>query len=260
MKSYDARVIRRRHKNRCRWAFVIDVNACQLLAFLLCILACRLSGQTYEGFYPIYPLYIVLLGLALYLVSDLLLFGRSLGKRCMGLAVYRLSDGARASRKHCVQRNLGILLLPAEVVLQLITGCALCDGAAKTVVLQVSERSTNGKGEFPPKWMQVCDGLQIVKLEKAFSFVLALVMIFVVVTSQFAILRSEEYAMAYEYVMGMENVTDKPKPVEYSAVTTVVDGQKTEETSISFWVDGRVIRLLCENTEGQWSVSMKEPT
>ena len=119
-------------------AFVLDGVFCLFVPLFTTVFAAvflQLSDEATEVMISI----MLLVMLGSFWLRDVILRGRSIGKRICGLCVCDKASGKRAGRGRCLLRTLGLLLIHVDGILMLITGLSIGDRVAGTFVLPRSD-------------------------------------------------------------------------------------------------------------------------
>ena len=124
-------------------AWLIDWLICGtpvILASLIFILLFQSQEPDIQG-KSILILFFILLFPVTFVLRDVLLNGRSLGKRCLGLVVLDKQSGERASRKQCLLLNLFFFISSIDAIVLLASGLSVGDRIADTVVTKKEEKT-----------------------------------------------------------------------------------------------------------------------
>ena len=119
-------------------AFVLDGAFCLFVLLFTAVFAAvflQLSDEATEGMISI----MLLVMLGSFWLRDVVLCGRSIGKRICRLCVCDKESGKRAGRGRCLLRTLGLLVIHIDGILMLFTGLSIGDRIARTVVLPMSD-------------------------------------------------------------------------------------------------------------------------
>ena len=258
MKSYDARIIHNRYVKKCRKAFIFDVIASEIIAYCIHIGLYLMKGKDFFGaleavWYGNVFMPIVLM-MAVYICGDLILGGRSVGKRLFGLHVVDRATGCRPSKRVLFIRNLPICLLPFELVYQIVLGESLGDKPAGTVVLPVEGQTKDG---LIPEWMEVTEGLTITKLKRIGAIAFVVFVIAASVVSMIQATKTEEYTIARDHLIASEADLEQDALVILTSLrSTTVNYEDYREHTVEFQflVDGKMRTVVCRETEDGWEV------
>ena len=202
---------------------------------------------------------ILLLYPVMFILRDVIFGGRSVGKRIMGLIVLDKKTGQPASKMLKAVRGLSIFILTVDAIVLLICGRSVGDMIANTVVTRKKDLSIDTVGEIPDD-VPTRDSnkskrnviIVIVALACGFALLVTLILS-ILFTTLNAQKDTEEYALAYEYLVTSELFDEygidenNIKLREYSSHTQYdPHGNKTRDIEYGFSVSfGKRLWVIC---------------
>ncbi len=202
-------------------------------------------------------------------LRDVIFGGRSLGKRIMGLAVADKTTGKKPSVRKLILRDLFFFLMYIDGIVLMVSGKTVGDRVAGTVVVpkKLLEEDCNNKTNFA-KIQEINTYIapktrnkrNVVLITIAILIAFALVMFIIVNTALNAAKRTEEYHIAYNYLVSSENFIEsdlEPEDVRLTGYSTsqnlTVDGA-TRTTTFTFNVGGRSYEVNLVYKDGTWLI------
>ena len=264
-------------------AWVIDWNLIGSVVLVICsIFSVMLKDKIAAGdtlviliFIPLMLLYPIT-----FVLRDFVFGGRSLGKRMLGLTVLDIRTGEKSTVKQRLFRNILLPAYQADIIVMLISGRSLGDRMVKTVVVCKKDLQAGNEVVTPSdkrEWIQKINAYpNSVPSPKArkkkkriitFSIIggavlFVCVFVFLLLISLNAAKDTEEYKIAYEYVIESQEFEklgsneDKLKFMQYSKQTVYGnDGQYKSTVCIGFYYGlFERFEVICHDNGDGWSV------
>lgn len=253
-------------------AFIIDWNLIGLSVIIL--LSSFLDSVTIDtsNLKMLFSLSIMSLFPILLILRDLIMGGRSLGKRITGLIVLDKNTGDVAKPIKLFVRNLFLFLVQIDAVILLASGSSIGDRIANTVVVlkKDSDDITNSETEpipqkvneysapkpLPRKKIGIIVAIIAISILLFISFILGLI---------FSALEAEkntaEYKLAYNYVIDSNTFKElgiaesKIKIRSFSKTAASESNGKKERTAeYGFFVSGKMYYVICHYQDNEWIV------
>jgi uncharacterized RDD family membrane protein YckC len=206
-----------------------------------------------------------------FVLRDLIMGGRSLGKRIFGLMVLDQQTGQIAKPTQRLVRNLFFFLQQIDGILLLCTGSSVGDHVAHTAVIQKKDFA-----DTPPaselSTTQRINSYQTPSLNKK-HIILILVAVFLalaifvgciigfVFSTLSQVEQTEEYKIAHLYLLESQYFEQLEADVEdvsfssYNLHTTLKNGSPYKTATFEFRIAGKGhITVVCHQENGEWSV------
>lgn len=247
-------------------AFVLDWNIIGIPAIILAAIITAIVSVTGMELIALLFFPIILSWFVLFILRDVVFGGVSIGKRIMKLKVIDKYTGEDASKKQKALRGVSLFLVSFDALFLLISGSSLGDRIASTAVVkssfefptQYNEYTLNDNGQ--PVTKKSNKKTVIVVIVSIIAFIVALgIIITVIISSVFSsVKKSEEYALAYEYLttsqyfdyfdLSEENI----RLTGYK--TTTYPGLGERHVRFTFNVGKRFVSVYCVSKDGNWQV------
>ncbi len=191
-----------------------------------------------------------------FVLRDLLLGGRSLGKRIFGLTILDQRTGTAPEKGTLVLRNLFLFIVHIEAIVMLITGRTLGDRAAHTVIIRKTDISSSPKMDLSEENVDSINRYTSDQKTRAKSFKKQAVMwVFIIVAAflLFATLvvsavkaslnltkETEEYKLAYAYVIENLNFNElriEEEQLEFTSYLLRTNANGIKDVEIDFKTD-----------------------
>ena len=252
-------------------AWLIDWNVIGLFILLVAgAYAAAVIGPTdgsnaaIIGLFPIFLLYPTL-----FILRDVIFGGRSLGKRIFGLVILDKRSGEPLRGKELAIRNLFLIVLQFDAIIMLVSGYSIGDRCVNAcVALKNSkgrseettvERINSYSGRDKSNKRNVI--ISIVAIFGAFILLFCLIagIVFLVLNN---LKKSEEYAVAYEYLVNSEAYLASNTAEEdirfntYSGHTsTNQNGEAVRTVEMGFILGGgKKLTVTVHKTDVGWEV------
>lgn len=236
------------------------------LAIYMAIFANSLGNTAILG-----ALFLIICFPVCFVLRDLIMGGRSLGKRIFGLMVLDQQTGQIAKPTQRLVRNLFFFLQQIDGILLLCTGSSVGDRVAHTAVIQkkdfadtppVSELSTTQRiNSYQPPSL---NKKHIILILVAVFLVLAIFvgcLIGFIFSTLSQVEQTEEYKIAHLYLLESEYFEQLGADVEdvrfssYNLHTTLKNGSPYKTATLEFRIAGKGhITVVCHQENGEWSV------
>ena len=266
-------------KIRRLFAAWIDWTLCGIivinfLAILISVFGVMDNEFTNSTPFVLFLLFVMLLFPVSFVLRDLILNGRSLGKRLLKLSVLdrQTGDKAKPSQRCC--RNLLLPLLYVDAIVMLITGFTIGDRLAHTVVVSQKDidtaRDDAGTAVCAEKIRQYSAPKPMSKKKIALllgvialCFVMFIGFIFLAANAALKEVRkTEEYQIAYTYLIESQTLEDmgvekeQVKHVSYRLETHVLrHGEQHKNAEFGFDIGSKKkIYVVCHEENGEWRV------
>lgn len=225
-------------------AFVIDWNLCFLPGVLVTLLLSMKMEYMSDRDALVLLLILLLdiaLSLALFVTKDFIMGGRSLGKRMLGLVVV---DKATLQKPRAVKllfRGMFFFIMEVDGLIVLITGNSIYDMAFGTLVLSKKELEiANGERMCQVKERKPLSATKIVIIVMSFFLAFVICVVGVVLASLNSAKKTEEYAVAYDYLVNTDEFKSSCASPErlfmnsYSRNTYYRDGVRETTVTMGF--------------------------
>ena len=192
-----------------------------------------------------------------FVMRDLLLGGRSLGKRIMGLTVISKITGEAPKKSELVLRNIFVPIVQIEAIIMLATGLSLGDRVAHTVVvlkkdldrIHAEAPASNGVEQINSyAAIQKAKALSNKKMRVIWIILIAVagalfigILLTMISAQMNETKNTEEYKLAYHYLINSEAFekadipTDKVKFSSYSwRASASKDGTTRADATVTF--------------------------
>lgn len=244
-------------------AFIIDWNICLLPAVAVAVALNELMrrGEGQSIILILLFLLSMLFSLALIATRDFIFGGRSLGKRIFGLAVVDKTTLQKPSFVKLLFRGIFFFILQIDGIIMLVSGNSISDMAFGTLVVSKKDLAVM-RGEIPAENNQ-----KSFSTAKIIIIIAALILAFfafvasIVFVSLDAKKDSEEYAVAYEYLVNSERFKRSGADPEklfmnsYSANTYYYDGVPEKTVEFGFYSGFTAhYTVVCHFENGVWVV------
>lgn len=242
-------------------AFIIDWNICLFPMLAIVYAISRLTADN-PDISPViaWPIVLLMIGsLVLFILRDVAFGSRSLGKRLFGLYVVDRRTHAPVDRGRRAARNIFFVLYPIDGIVMLITGNTIGGFATNTTVLGRKALESTQPGAAQNKKKTAIT----VIITVIAAIVLFIGLIFgIVLTALNSTKDTEQYALAYEYLVESEAFERLGADEEdifhnrYSSFSTLTPDSEnsTQTVTIGFVVNGHPFEVICHRIDGEWSV------
>ncbi|MGN1443746.1 MAG: helix-turn-helix domain-containing protein [Acutalibacteraceae bacterium] len=247
-------------------AWLIDWLICgtpTLIASLIFILLFQSQKPNIPGKFILLMLFILLFPL-IFVLRDVLLNGRSLGKRCLGLIVLDKKSGEKAGRKQCLLLNLFFFISSIDAIVLLSSGFSVGDRVAGTVVTKkeektaLSDKTEEEKSDAvnaykPPKKLKK-KKLTIICLSIAVFVIFAGISIVAPFIGLNVIKTTPEYEAAYGFFVNSEDFSSLGVSDEEIRLCSfhISRNGATGNAEFSFLAAGKKSDVTCHYTDGEW--------
>lgn len=251
-------------------AWAIDWN---IIGFSVILLAVTLSTVLNNIFNvdpqtsaPILML-VILLYPVCFVLRDLILGGRSLGKRILGLVVLDRQTGAQADLCKCFLRNLFLFIVHVDAIFLLVSGTTIGDRSTHTVVVRKSSLNNNDSTHpiseintySPPKKVST---IKTVLTVAGIVFLALVLVISIALTALSTSKNTEEYKVAYAYLMesqAFEELGADESEIWFNQYSLTVrsnlnNEMATQTAEIGFVINGKSFSVVCHKQNDIWSV------
>ena len=251
-------------------AWVIDWNILGGIALVLAGIAWGIAAATDQTAWYLLIIPIMLAWFVLFILRDVV-FGRaSIGKRIMGIHVVDKFTGEPASKKQRAIRGLSAFFIALDAIIMIACGYSIGDRFGDTAVVKdnfmfPAEAPTSGNGYVvtpdgrivPVKTSKKTIALTIVAVVAV--IVAFVILLTTIITISFKYVKqSEEYALAYDYLVTsefFEYYDLDEEDVSLSGDSAATDGRTNIRTAaITFTIDGKQITVYCVRKNGVWYV------
>lgn len=245
-------------------AFIIDWNICLLPALAVAFALNRVMSHEEGQSIILILLFLLsmLLSLALIATRDFIFGGRSLGKRIVGLAVVDKNTLQNPSFVKLLFRGVFFFILQIDGIIMLVSGNSISDMAFGTYVVSKKELAVM-KGEIPSEQIERknLSPIKVIIIVAALFLVFVILLVGIIFASLNAKKGSEEYAVAYEYLVNSETFkasgADPQKLFmnSYSANTYYYNG--VPEKTVEFGFKNGIFNsytVVCHYENGAWVV------
>ncbi len=207
-------------------------------------------------FYPIF-----------FVLRDLLMNGRSIGKRIMGLIVIDKQTGEKAKVSQRLTRNLFLFILQIDAIVMFVTGTTIGDKVAHTVV--IPKKAAVQPAEFPIQEINSYTGDQPTHKHRLIKsicmiagiFIMFILLLLAIVSIALSVQKNtEEYKLAYSYLTESEafaKTNAEPSEIifnRYSSQSrlTTENGEPTQTATLGFIVKSQVFEVVCHKENDVW--------
>ena len=259
-------------------AWILDWN---IIGFGVLLCAAILSAfliplsQDKNAFVAIFMILVILSYPICFILRDMIIKGRSLGKRIMGLVVLDKQTGEKAKASKCALRNLFVFIVQIDLLVMLITGTSIGDLAANTVVVPKTlldrpcERDEKYNNDiqkinhYSPARKTSKKNIIILLSSIVLAFALFVGFLLIIINASLEIKTdSEEYQLAYAYLIESqtfkqrEGEPEKVKLKSYSINSSKDDNGNAVKTA-EFGFDigsAHIVYVTCHYENGEWKV------
>lgn len=248
------------------FAWLIDWLICgtpAMISSLFFILLFQSQDADVQGKFNL-MLTIILLFPVVFVLWDVLLNGRSVGKRILGLIVLDKQSGESASKKQCFLLDLFFFISGIDAVVLIASGFSVGDRVAGTVVTKKEDRiSFSEKTEEEKNNMVNTYQAPRSTKKKKITVICLLITVFVVfsgvtVLAPFVgrriIETTSEYKAAYDFYINTEAFSSlgvSEEKIRLSSFNISRNGSKGK-AEFSFYAGGKKSEVICHYLDGEW--------
>lgn len=256
-------------------AWIIDWNIvgffiALILTIYLLLLESKVTAVSSHDTLPIFL--IMMLFPVLFVLRDIILRGRSIGKRITGLVVLDKSTGETAKLPKLFMKNLFLFIVHIDIIVLLISGVSIGDRVANTIVVLKKDLDNSKYIQSEPSIQNINSysvpkSLTKKRVVVTVSIILLAIVLFIVAV--FGIIavalntqkNTEEYKLAYNYIvdssMFSELNTDEAniKLNSYNSVTNYDENNNAISTvEFGFSISGKRVYVICHLENNVWFV------
>lgn len=251
-------------------AWLMDWLICgtpALLAFLIFVFLFQSQEPDTQGKH-ILMLMIMMLSPVVFALRDVLLNGRSIGKRCLGLVVLDKQSGEKANRKQCLLLNLFFFIGGIDAVVLLASGNSVGDKIAGTVVTKTENKAasegitkeekseavnayTTPKNPKRKKRTVICLTIAVFVFFAAVSIAAPFIGLSV---GQKVIKNTPEYEAAYNFYVNSDYFSllrVGEEKIRLSSFRISRNGE-TGNAEFTFLAGGKAKEVTCHFVDGEW--------
>lgn len=248
------------------FAWLIDWLICgtpTILAALVFVFLFQSQKPDVEAKFNLLLL-VILLFPAIFVLRDVLLNGRSLGKRCLGLVVLDKKSGERASRKQCLLLNLFFFIGSIDAIVLLASGLSVGDRIAGTVVTQKEEKTalcdktevekSDAVNAYKPPKKSKKQKLTVIGLSIAVLVIFVGVSIAAPFIGLNVIKTTPEYEAAYRFFVNSDYFTllrIGEEEIRLCSFNITRSGD-TGNAEFTFLAGGKTREVTCHYINGEW--------
>ena len=247
-------------------AFFIDWNLCLLPSLIVVLVLAHFlqNGADIGVIAGLIMLVLMLASMACIAVRDVIFGGTSIGKRIFGLVVVDEKTLKKASLTQSLFRGIFFFIYNIDGLILLVSGKSIGDMAFGTVVLSKKELDALNEGlaynvELQPKKTSTA---KIIVTVVAICLAFLLVLIGVIFAMLESRKDSEEYKLAYDYLVNSETFAElnldesKIWMNSYSSHSTLAPDSESPMTTVEmgFVAKLRSFTVICHRENGVWSV------
>lgn len=252
-------------------AWTIDWNILGGIALILTAIAWEVAAATGQTLFHLLIIPLMIAWFVLFILRDVVFGKVSLGKRIMKLRVIDKLTGNDAAKKQKAMRGLSAFFIGFDALFMLISGHSLGDRLADTAVVKDSFE-LSGDGTLPQNGYYVTETGEIIPQKTSAKTVVAVIVSVIAIIAAFAIImatvistvfrrvkKSEEYKLAYDYLitsMYFEYYDLEEEDVSLTSYSAATDGRtNTRNAAFTFNIDGKQVTVYCIREDGNWYVS-----
>ena len=262
-------------KMRRLLAWIIDWNVVgfpviAILGICLSFFETRATAPSYFETFPV--IFIMALYPVFFVLRDLIMKGRSIGKRITGLIVLDKSTGETAKPLNLFVRNLFLFIMQIDAIVLLISGQSIGDRVAHTAVVLKKdfENAECFKTESDAQMINsyvapeplTKKRVAIIVSVIILAVVLFIVSLIVIITMALnAQKNTEEYKLAYNYLVEsslydeLDINEDSIKFNSYSANFSYdKNGNEEKTVEFGFILDDKDVYVICHYKDNEWLV------
>ena len=220
-----------------------------------------IGALLFLGMILLYPVCVAL--------RDVIFGGRSLGKRIMGLVVVDKATGEKPNIGKLILRGIFFFLMYIDGIILLVSGKSVGDIVAGTVVIpkKVGQAEDFDKTDSakikeintykPPKDKS---HTKIILLVVGIIAMFVAVIIIIVISALNAAKKTEEYAIAYSYLVNSDEFKESGASVEnirlngYSSTQSVTDNGTIKQTTFTFYAEGESYEISLVYRDNVWII------
>ena len=247
-------------------AWALDWNIIGVIVAIITIAFWAVAAKTEQKALVLITFPVILAWFVLFILRDIVFGGKSLGKRIMKLQVIDRHTGMPASKKQKAMRGLSVFFLSFDALFMIISGYSIGDRLGDTAVVRdtftlspdtVTIQNGYCVNEFGKIIPEKTSKKTIVIVIVAIVAIIAAIAIIISVAFN-AVKKSEEYAIAYEYLVTslyfdyFDLSEDDIQLTRYSNTTYPNSGERHVE--FTFKVGKRFVKVYCIRKDGNWIV------
>lgn len=262
-------------KLRRLFAWIIDWNICGLpVIIIISVFHSLFQSNAFESQNTVAFImpFVFALFPTLFVFRDLIMRGRSVGKRLTGLIILDKRTGEPIRSSKLIIRNLFLIILQIDAVILLVSGQSVGDRVAHTAVVlkkdfknadySQSEPDTQVINSYTAPKPLTFRRVAIVILSIFLAIVLFFLFIFGIVSITLNKQKNtEEYKLAYNYLLA-SNVYEEADISEddilfnsYSARTNFdKNGNEEKTVELGFILDDTTATVTCHFKDNKWTV------
>ena len=256
-------------------AWTIDWNICGLpVIIIISVFHSLFQSNAFESQNTVAFImpFVFALFPTLFVFRDLIIRGRSVGKRLTGLIILDKRTGEPIKSSKLIIRNLFLIILQIDAVILLVSGQSVGDRVAHTAVVLKKDFENAGYPPSEPDAQSINNytapkPLTFKRIAIAVSAIIMAIVLFglfvfcVVAVSLNKQKNTEEYKLAYNYLLA-SNVYEEADISEddilfnsYSArINSDKNGNQEKTVVLGFILDDTEVYVTCHFKDNKWTV------